>query len=156
MTYKLKNCYLYEGDILGWPKSLFGFFCFMEKPERTFWPIQYYLTFPPFVWPLHPFWWTASCRTMLRETRFWKCWTSPGPSFQSSEHEDVTCSKSHNKSVSSRAGAQDPGDLSPKLAWFFCAIVSFSLVVWKLNGLIQIKPTPQERQWLWQLPWEIS
>ena len=29
--------------VLGWPKSLFGFFCKMlqGKPERTFWPTQY-------------------------------------------------------------------------------------------------------------------
>ena len=26
---------------MGWPKSLFGFFCNIEKPKRTFWPTQY-------------------------------------------------------------------------------------------------------------------
>lgn len=31
-------------EILSWPESLFSFSCkiLMEKPERTFWPTQYY------------------------------------------------------------------------------------------------------------------
>lgn len=143
-----------KGTILGWPKVCLGF-CFMEKPEQALFG-QSNIDISQFVWPLHPFWWTASCRTMLIETCFWKCWTSPGPSFHSSEHENVICSKSHNKSVSGRHRPKT--QVTWVLSWpVLCAIVSFSLSGWKLNGLIQIKPTPPRKTMIMTVPpWEIS
>ena len=33
--------YLKNSVILGWPKSSFGFFHRVQKPERTFWSTQY-------------------------------------------------------------------------------------------------------------------
>lgn len=122
----LKNCYFYEGDVLGWAVKFVWVFLVSWKTWTNFLANPILFDISPICLTIASFLVDSCCRTkapwdMLLEMLE----SSPGPSFHSSEHENVICSKSHNKSVSGRV--EPKTQVTWVLSWldFLCHNIIF-------------------------------